>query len=342
MTDSGMRVGLTYDLRDDYRASGYDEETIAEFDSIETINAIDTTLENLGFFTDRIGNIKHLIKRLADGQRWDIVFNIAEGMFGISREAQIPALLDAYQIPYTFSDPLVLSLTLNKAMTKQIISYNGIPTPACMLITNINDCNRCTLAYPLFAKPYAEGTGKGITASSVIHDRLELTNTCFHLLKKFNQPVLVEEYLPGREFTAGILGNGFNARSAGIIEIILLDNAEKNVYSFANKEQCEQLVEYRFAEDAIAKKAVDVALRAWQVLGCLDAGRVDLKCDSNGNPQFLEVNPLAGLHPSHSDLPIICTKAGISYPRLIANIMYNALTRYNLLDSAPEKLYSSI
>lgn len=340
MISKAMRVGITYDLRDDYRAMGYDEEAIAEFDSQETINAIDTTLQQLGFITERIGHIKHLVSCLASGQRWDIVFNIAEGIHGIGREAQIPALLDAYTIPYTFSDPLVLALTLNKAMTKQLIRDSDIPTPPFMLVTGIDDIKRCSLAYPLFAKPYAEGTGKGITASSVIRDAGELKSTCTQLLQKYKQPVLVEEYLPGREFTVGIVGSGNNAKAIGTIEIILLDNAEKDVYSFINKEQCEERVEYRLADDITAQKSADVALEAWRALGCLDAGRVDIKCDSSGNPHFLEVNPLAGLHPTHSDLPIICSKVGISYQQLLATIMHNALTRYNMLDNAPQKLSS--
>jgi D-alanine-D-alanine ligase len=342
MINKAMRVGITYDLRDDYRAMGYDDESIAEFDNIETINAIDTTLQQLGFTTEKIGHIKHLVHCLANGKRWDIVFNIAEGMHGIGREAQVPALLDAYTIPYTFSDPLVLALTLNKAMTKQIIRDSNIPTPQFMLVTRIEDIHRCPLTYPLFAKPYAEGTGKGITASSVIRDAGQLESTCTLLLQKYKQPVLVEEFLPGREFTVGIIGSGNNAYAIGTIEIILLDNAEKDVYSFTNKEKCEERVEYRLANDTTAQQSAHVALQAWQALGCLDAGRVDIKCDSFGNPHFLEVNPLAGLHPTHSDLPIICTKVGISYQQLIATIMHNALKRYNLLDSAPQKLSSFV
>lgn len=342
MTVKAMRVGITYDLRDDYRALGYDDEAIAEFDSIETINAIDTTLQQLGFITERIGYIKNLVTRLANNQRWDIVFNIAEGMHGIGREAQIPALLDAYGIPYTFSDPLVLALTLNKAMTKQIIRDSNIPTPPFILIDTIEDIQHCSLTYPLFAKPYAEGTGKGITASSVIYNAHDLESTCSILLQKYKQPVLVEEYLPGREFTVGIVGSGNDAKAIGAIEILLREHAEEHVYSYNNKEKCEELVEYKLASDTTAQKAIEVALQSWKVLGCRDAGRVDIKCDSSGNPHFLEVNPLAGLHPTHSDLPIICTKVGISYQQLIASIMHNALTRYNLRDKAPQKLSSFV
>ncbi|MCX8124338.1 MAG: ATP-grasp domain-containing protein [Spirochaetes bacterium] len=342
MTVKAMRVGLTYDLRDDYKALGYDDEAIAEFDSIETIDAIDNTLKQLGFITERIGHIRNLVLRLAHNKHWDIVFNIAEGMYGIGREAQIPALLDAYTIPYTFSDPLVMALTLNKAMTKQILRDHHIPTPPFVLINTVDDIAHCNLTYPLFAKPYAEGTGKGISASSIINNSGQLETTCVQLLQKYKQPVLVEEYLPGREFTVGIVGSGNNARAIGVIEIIVREHAEENVYSYTNKEKCEELVEYKLACDTTAQSAITVALQSWKVLGCRDAGRVDIKCDSYGNPNFLEVNPLAGLHPTHSDLPIICTNVGISYEQLIATIMYNALERYSLLDKAPKNLSSFI
>jgi hypothetical protein len=124
-----MNVGITYDLREDYLAEGYSEEETAEFDRSDTIEAIERTLQDLGFQTDRIGNISNLISRLVAGDRWDLVFNIAEGLRGFGREAQVPAILDAYGIPYTFSDPLVLALTLHKALTKHVMRSMGVPTP---------------------------------------------------------------------------------------------------------------------------------------------------------------------------------------------------------------------
>ena len=129
-----MNVGITYDLRDEYRAAGYGEEETAEFDRGDTIDAIKKTLQDLGYATDCIGHAKHLVMRLARGERWDLVFNIAEGMYGFGREALIPALLEAYQIPYTFSDPLVLALTLHKGLTKQVIRDLHIPTPEFVLV----------------------------------------------------------------------------------------------------------------------------------------------------------------------------------------------------------------
>ncbi|NCO61275.1 MAG: D-alanine--D-alanine ligase [Deltaproteobacteria bacterium CG_4_8_14_3_um_filter_51_11] len=322
-----MNVGITYDLRDDYLAMGMSEVETAEFDRADTVDAIDGVLRDLGFQTERIGNIYALTGLLSQGKRWDIVFNIAEGLRGYGREAQVPALLDAYGIPYTFSDPLVLSLTLHKAITKRVVRDLGIPTPDFDVITNHDDIARCGLTFPLFAKPLAEGTGKGITARSRIGGREELFSVCSELLEEFKQPVLVERFLPGREFTAGIIGTGAEARVAAVMEVILREKADADVYSYRNKEDCEELVTYCLAGDEMGVKAGRVALAAWRGLGCRDAGRVDLRSDEWGMPNFMEVNPLAGLHPEHSDLPILCKLAGMGYHELISEIMTSAKGR---------------
>jgi len=322
-----MKIGITYDLREDYLAAGFSEEATAEFDSPDTIQAIDETLKNLGYKTDRIGNIKNLTRRLTAGDRWDVVFNIAEGFRGFGREAQVPAMLDAYEIPYTFSDPLVLSLTLHKAMTKHVVRDNGIRTPDFCVVMTESDVSRVNLPFPLFAKPVAEGTGKGITHHSRILTKTELVSVCRRLLSIYKQPVLVETFLPGREFTVGILGTGKDAAAIGVMEIIQRDNEEPNVYSYRNKERYEDLVEYRLANDGIAEKAGEMALAVWRSLGCRDAGRVDLRADADGTLNFMEINPLAGLHPQHSDLCIIASMVGISYTALIEAIISSAMAR---------------
>ncbi|MEW6238538.1 MAG: D-alanine--D-alanine ligase [Candidatus Omnitrophota bacterium] len=322
-----MKIGITYDLRDDYLAEGYSEEETAEFDRPETIDALERTLCDLGFATDRIGNIRRLAERLARGDRWNLVFNIAEGMRGVGREAQVPCLLEAYDIPYTFSDPLVLSLTLHKGMCKQVVRSLGIPTPDFCVVETEADLARVNLPYPLFAKPIGEGTGKGIDPTSKIRSPQELLAAGRRLLAQFNQPVLVETFLPGREFTVGILGAGEEARAVGAMEIHLKAEAENDVYSYKNKEYCEELVDYSWADDEMAKQCQEIALQAWRGLGCLDGGRVDLRADANGVPNFMEVNPLAGLHPEHSDLPILCAKAGITYQKLIGTIVQSAWKR---------------
>lgn len=322
-----LKIGITYDLRDDYLAEGYGEEETAEFDRPDTIDAIEQALQDSGYETDRIGNIKSLVKRLAAGQRWDLVFNIAEGLAGFAREAQVPALLDAYVIPYTFSDPLLLSLALHKGFTKHIVRALGIPTPDFAVVENAADAEKVKLPFPLFAKPIAEGTGKGVTPASKIVSQSQLVYVCEQLLAAYRQPVLVETFLPGREFTVGIVGTGKDAGAVGVAEVYLKENAELDAYSYMNKERCEELVEYRKATDGVAARAKEIALAAWQGLGCRDAGRVDLRTDAQGMPKFLEVNPLAGLHPEHSDLPIICTLNDIPYRELIAIIVDSALKR---------------
>lgn len=322
-----MKIGITYDLREDYLAAGFSEEETAEFDRHETIRAIEETLKDLGYKTDRIGNIKNLTTRLVAGDRWEMVFNIAEGLRGFGREAQVPAILDAYDIPYTFSDPLVLSLTLHKAMTKHVVRDHGILTPDFCVVMTEYDVSRVNLPFPLFAKPVAEGTGKGITRHSRILTRSKLASICRRLLLTYNQPVLIETFLPGRELTVGILGTGKDAVVIGVMEIIQRDNTEPAVYSYRNKERYEDLVEYRLASDEMAEKAKEMALAVWRMLGCRDAGRVDLRADADGTLNFMEINPLAGLHPQHSDLCIIANMVGMRYGALMEAIISSAMAR---------------
>lgn len=325
-----MRVGLTYDLRSEYLAAGYGEEETAEFDRADTIDAIEGALRELGHETDRIGNVRQLVGRLAAGDRWNLVFNICEGLRGPGREAQVPALLDAYEIPYTFADPLVMSVCLHKELTKMVVRDNGLPTPRSLVVESLEDVDGHPLRYPLFVKPISEGTGKGITSDSKIETAEELAAGCAELLKKFQQPVLVEEFLPGREFTTGLIGTGDDATVLGTLEIILLDAAEPEVYSYVNKERCEELVEYRLVrgeDDREVAATESLALAAWRALRGRDGGRIDLRSDARGQPQFIEANPLAGLHPQHSDLPMIATAVGMPYVELIRRIVDSASQR---------------
>ena len=322
-----MIAGITYDLKVDYLKEGFSEEEAAEFDRLSTIDAIDNAIKKMGIKTERIGNVKSLIKKIASGKRWDFVFNITEGMYGIGREAQVPAILDAYGIPYTFSDPLVLSLCLHKGMTKRVVRDLKIPTPDFAEVSSIEDLEKIKLPFPLFAKPVAEGTSKGINANSKIKSKSELKKVCVNLLKKFKQPVLVETYLPGREFTVGIIGSGKSSCAVGTLEVFLNDKAETEAYSYSNKQNFENLVEYSAAKGRIAEQCERAALEVWRGLNCRDAGRVDIRLDKSGIPNFIEVNPLAGLNPDISDLPILCSLVKFPYQKLIEHIVKSTIKR---------------
>lgn len=323
-----MRVGLTYDLRDDYLAAGYSEVETAEFDQPETIDAITNALQLQGMVVDRIGNAQQLTGRLVAGDRWDLVFNLCEGLYGFGREALVPALLDAWQIPYVFSDPLACAVTLHKGIAKHVVRSNGLATPHFAVIETPGDIAGITLNYPLFAKPVAEGTGKGISVASCVETPTQLESVCQTLLDQHHQPVLVEEFLPGREFTVGIVGTGPVAEAIGTMEVHLGPQADPGIYTFENKEHWEGRVSYTLlVEEPLLQRVEALAVSAWRALGCRDGGRLDIRLDATGTPSFIEANPLAGLHPGHSDLPFICKFKGIPYDELIRRIVNSALSR---------------
>ena len=169
-----MRVGLTYDLRSWYIDRGYSMDETAEFDKQETVDALEDSLIKMGHETEPIGNAFQLIEALAAGKRWDMVFNIAEGLYGDGRESVVPAILDQYKIPYVFSGPVIMGLSLNKHIAKLVVAAAGVPVSPGMLITQIAELEKCNLTYPLFVKPVSEGTGKGITEKSLVKSTEEL------------------------------------------------------------------------------------------------------------------------------------------------------------------------
>jgi D-alanine-D-alanine ligase len=323
-----MNIALSYDLRQDYLDRGLSAEQSAEFDQEETIGALESTLGELGYPTERIGDLDQLVRRLAVGQRWDLVFNLAEGLHGFGREAQVPALLDAYRIPYVFSDPLVLALTLHKGMTKHVVRDLGIPTPDFVCVHDISDVAKVDLPPPLFVKPVAEGTGKGIDPESLVERPAELERVVRRLLARYPEGVLIEEFMPGRELTAGVLGTGTAARVLGTMEVRLTEPARHAHYGYDTKAHYHGKVVYELVTGELARASEDLALRVWRGLGCRDGGRLDFRMNSRGELRFLEVNPLAGLNPVHSDLPILAGLAGLPYRELIASMVASARLRY--------------
>jgi D-alanine-D-alanine ligase len=312
-----LTCGLTYDLRQDWLAMGYGEEETAEFDSIATIDGLEEVLTGLGYRVERIGHLKNLVGRLAAGARWDFVFNICEGMYGMGREAAVPALLDAYRIPCVFSDPLTLSVTLDKGIAKTLIARAGVPSADFAVLSRAEEARGVSLPFPVFVKPVAEGSGKGISPASRCNDVAALEAEAGRLIAAFRQPVIVETFLPGREFTVGIVGEGETAYAIGVMEVFIPQDG----YGYDLKQIWEDFCGYELVDDAEAREAAEVALAGWRVLRCRDGGRVDIRSDAKGRPHFIEVNPLAGLHPTYSDLCFLAGFTGRRYHHLIGEIM---------------------
>jgi D-alanine-D-alanine ligase len=319
-----MKIGLTYDLRSWYIDRGYSMDETAEFDKQDTVDALENSLKLMGYETEPIGNTFQLIEALAEGKRWDMVFNIAEGLYGDGRESVVPAILDQYKIPYVFSGPVIMGLSLNKHLAKLIVAAAGVPVSPGSLISKLDDLDKLYLNYPLFVKPVSEGTGKGITEKSLVRSPEELKLMVEWILSEFHQPALVEEYLPGREFTIGIIGYGEEAVAIGGMEVICANNLP---YSVEVKENYQNYCTYKTLDNDIVDECKSVAVRAWKALDAVDAGRVDLKADRSGRICFIEANPLAGLNPVHSDLPILSRMYGIEYQTLMEMIMKAAMKR---------------
>jgi D-alanine-D-alanine ligase len=319
-----MRVGLTYDLRSWYIDRGYSMDETAEFDKQETVDALENSLKLMGHETEPIGNAFQLIEALASGKRWDLVFNIAEGLYGDGRESVVPAILDQYKIPYVFSGPVIMGLSLNKHLAKLVVASAGVPVSPGYLVNEIDDLKKCSLEYPLFVKPVSEGTGKGITDKSLVNTPDELFSMVNWILTEFHQPALIEEYLPGREFTVGVVGYGDSTRAIGGMEVMTINNLP---YSVEVKENYQNYCSYKPLDPDISEECKSVAVRAWKALDAVDAGRVDLKADRHGNICFIEANPLAGLNPIHSDLPILAGMYGINYQTLLEMIVNEAIKR---------------
>jgi D-alanine-D-alanine ligase len=326
-----LRVGLAYDLKDDYLALGFTPLDVMEMDDEEVVAALEEGLASLGCEPERIGRGVEVARRLATGERWDLVLSIAEGMRGRSREAQVPALCELFDQPYAFSDPLTCAVTLDKAVAKRIVRDHGLPTAAFAVVQDEAAAEAVEVEPPVFVKPLAEGSSKGITAGSLVQRREELGLRCREMLAALRQPVLVERFLPGREITVGIVGNGASARAVAAMEVVFTERAEIAAYTTLNKDEWRERMAYRLVEEPeVAAEARRLALGAYAALGCRDVARVDLRGDEHGRLHFLEINPLPGLHPVRSDLPIMARLSGLSYEALLGEILTATRARYGL------------
>ena len=314
-------------------------DEFAEWDSPTTIAAVEAALSRLGKVV-RLEAKEDFPERLRQANP-DIVFNIAEGFHGVNRESHVPAICEFYGIPYSGSDPFTLTLCLDKARTKETLTFHGIPTPRFAVVERVEDLAAVTeqLAFPLFVKPLHEGSSKGITDANLCFDRGHLSRQTAFLLENYRQPVLVEEYLPGKEFTCAVVGNGDDATVLPIVGMNFetLPKGALPIYSFDAKfvwDRPENPLDIFQCPARITRElqaSIErVTLDAFRVLGCRDWARIDVRLDASGKPNVLEVNPLPGILPDPADnscLPKAARAAGIGYEELIQNCLKYAAAR---------------
>ncbi len=334
------RIGFVFNARPDENMPSSDSLTL-EYDEVDTIEGIKSALESGGFDVELLpGN--HDIIEVLKIHPVDFVFNIAEGLRGESRESHIPAILEMLGIPYTGSGVLTQALTLSKSRTKEILGYYRIPTPKYQVFRRSQERLASQMKFPLIVKPDAQGSSAGITNDSVVYSSKTLKRQVHRTLHEFGEPVLVEEYLTGREFTVGLIGNN-PPFILPIIEVNFnhLPPDFAKIDSYESKWMYDQpgngvnpLICPANITQTLRKSMERLALKTFKALNCVDLCRIDIRLDRHGNPNILEVNALPGLNPNpefHSRFPYASNVAGISYNDMILFILYAALRRYNLI-----------
>ena len=330
-----MRIGLAYNEKPD---SDLASDAYAEWDEPSTIDAVEQALGLFGSVV-RLEADEFFPQKLSLA-RPDIVFNMAEGLHGLCRESHVPAICEYLNIPYTGSDPLSLALSLHKGRTKEILAYRGVPTAPFRVIERLDDLDRMPLPFPLFVKPVAEGSGKGIFVNNLCESPAQLAERVLFLLEKYDQPVLVETYLPGAEFTVAILGNGDDARALPIVgfDFGTLPDGATPVYGYEAKwlwDTREHPLDIFTCpppgiSDALSREIEQVALDAYRALNCRDWCRIDVRVDRFGVPNVVELNPLPGIIPDprmNSCFPKAARVAGYSYDELIQEVVRIAWKR---------------
>lgn len=318
-----IRVGFTYNVK---RSHDGDDE--AEWDPPETIIAIANALARQGHIVVHLEATPDLPRVLAEADV-DLIFNIAEGVEGRNREAQVPALCELLGIPYTGSDSATLAIALDKALGKKVLMQHDILTPKFQLMESARERLSGDMKFPLIVKPNAEGSSKGIDSTNVVDTEEELRAAVKLCVEKYRQPALVEEYIAGREFTVGLLGDK-RPRVLPPMEIKFKKNNPRPVYDYGVKQEWEEHVYYECPAkltEAEQKAMEKIARATFWALDCRDVARVDLRMDADGRIYVLEVNPLPGLTPDYSDLVLIAKAIGMEYDQLIAEIMVGGLRR---------------
>ncbi len=324
-----LKVGLAFNLKRIKTIHPDDDDREAEFDSRSTIDSIASAISSHGHEVVEIEATPEF-PSIIGSMPLDLVFNIAEGINGRNRESQIPAILELLDIPYVGSDPATLSICLDKVLAKKMVSHAGIATANFIVMRTGKERIPRDISFPVILKPIAEGSSKGVMGINVVQDEESLRKLAAELVSKYHQPVLAEEFLSGREFTVGLLGES-RPKVLPPMEIIFNNKDEKYpVYAFEHKLDTNESISYQAPariDRTLQKNLENVARNAFIALGCRDVARVDLRLDKKGRINFIECNPLPGLTPGWSDLCIIGEAAGIDYRTLIGEIMAPAIRR---------------
>jgi len=326
-----LKVGFAFNVKRIHPDLAGDQDEEAEYDAPETLQAIREAIASYGHEVVDLEATSDLPLVLASTPV-DVVFNIAEGFRGRSRESQVPALLELLDIPYTGSDPAALSVSLDKALAKRMVRTHGVLTPDYFVMsTGKERLPREMQRFPLIVKPVAEGTSKGVTAKSVVRDEGELREVARELVGKYRQPALVEQYIAGREFTVGLLGER-RPRVLPPMEIVFLDAGDPTpVYSFDMKQEWSRRIRYEVParlSQRESERLERAARECFAALGCRDVARLDFRMDAQGRVFFIESNPLPGLTPGWSDLVLIAKAAGLPYRDLIGEILSFGIRRH--------------
>lgn len=319
-----LKVGLAFNMKRTPSHDGDDRE--AEYDPPETIEAITKAIESFGHTVVPLEATPDFPRALVSSGV-DVVFNIAEGIQGRNREAQVPSLCELIGVPYTGSDSATLSICLDKGLSKRLLK--DVDTPEFQVLITGREKLKA-LRYPVIVKPNAEGTSKGITHKSVVDDEAALREVAREIIEKYGQPALVEEYIFGREFTVGLLGEK-RPRVLPPMEVVFLSPTDRPVYDYACKQSWQKHVRYdvpaQLTKDEL-RNIERVCRATFAALGCRDVARVDLRLASNGKVYVIEVNPLPGLTPDYSDLCLIASGASLDYRTLIGEILSGAIKRW--------------
>ena len=326
-----LKVGIAYNLKK-VSAEGADDME-AEYDSRETIGTIKNVFESAGISTVLLEANSDFTEKVKKS-KVDIVFNIAEGTHGRGRESQIPAILSFLGVPCSGSDETTLAVSLDKAMTKRYLSTFGIKTPDYQYVKVPEFKLDPSLHFPLIVKPDSEGSSKGIADFAIADSESQLLEIVNRNFKLYGEPMLIEEYIPGREFTVGVLGNGTDTTVFEPMEICYIrEGRENQIYNYRVKKDYKNYVNYKCPSSVgkgIRESLKETAAKIYEVLECRDFSRIDFRLSEDGTPYFIEINPLPGLAPGYSDYPMLADFCGVDYRTLILSVLNCSLIRYGM------------